>query len=206
LFSKKIKADFLTERGDWTQSPSARGPGTQESEADMPVPDRLLPKWKTKVLLHQLKLSQQIGLLLWLNRENLLSSGGEERLLYLQRRATIVAIQAGLRFAQRLSEEVKLQSDFKHQMIELNRRPQSKRYRKSEVSRIGVGYRDKGTLPEISMRPRLLANEEQWVFFSDFNSSQQRFISHNVPTAVEGEWVDLEILSDLLRESRNLKF
>jgi hypothetical protein len=172
----------------------------------MPVPDRLLPKWKTKVLLHQLKLSQQIGLLLWLNREDLLSKGGEERLLYLQRRATIVAIQAGLRFAQRLSEEEKLQSDFKHQMIELNRRPQSKRFRKSEVSRIGVGYRDKGTLPEISMRPRLLANEEQWVFFSDFNSSQQRFISLNVPTAVEGEWVDLEILSDLLRESRNLKF
>jgi len=206
LISKKIKAELLNERGEWTQSFSARGPGTQESEADMPVPDRLLPKWKTKVLLHQLKLSQQIGLLLWLNREDLLSKGGEERLLYLQRRATIVAIQAGLRFAQRLSEEEKLQSDFKHQMIELNRRPQSKRFRKSEVSRIGVGYRDKGTLPEISMRPRLLANEEQWVFFSDFNSSQQRFISLNVPTAVEGEWVDLEILSDLLRESRNLKF
>jgi len=206
LIAKKIKARLLAERGDWTQSFSARGPGTQESEADMPVPDRLLPKWKTKVLLHQLKLSQQIGLLLWLNREDLLSKGGEERLLYLQRRATIVAIQAGLRFAQRLSEEEKLQSDFKHQMIELNRRPQSKRFRKSEVSRIGVGYRDKGTLPEISMRPRLLANEEQWVYFSDFNSSQQRFISLNVPTAVEGEWVDLEILSDLLRESRNLKF
>lgn len=166
----------------------------------MPVPDRLYPKWKNKVLLNQLRLSQRIGLLIWLNRENLLSAGGEERLLYLQRKASIEAIQAGLKFAQRLHSEPKLQSDFKHQMIELNRRPQSKRYRIAESSRIGIGYRDKGTLPEESMRPRLQANEDQWSYFSDFNSSQQRYILSNVPTAIEGEWVDLELLADFLRE------
>jgi len=184
---------------------SQRELGTQEPEAEVPVPDRLLPKWRSKYLLDRLRLSQKIGLLLWLNRENLLSSGGEERLLYLQRKATIVAIQAGLRFAQRLSEELKLQSDFKHQMIELNRRPQSKRFRRNELSRIGVGYRDKGTLPEVSVRPRLSANESNWSYFADFNSSQQRYILSQVPTSIEGEWVDLEILGDFLRETRSLR-
>jgi len=206
LISNDIKVDLLYKGGVKVQRSPARCFGTQETEADMPVPDRLLPKWKTKVLVSQLRLSQRIGLLLWLNREGFLSSGGEEQLLYLQRKASIEAIQAGLLFAQRLKNERKLQSDFKHQMIELNRRPQSRRFRKSEVSRIGVGYRDKGTLPELSMRPRLQANEDQWVFFSDFNSSQQRFIEKEAPTAIEGEWVDLEILSDLLREFKGLKF
>jgi len=202
---RKSNAVFRSKKGSRFHLFSLRERGTQEPEAEVPVPDRLLPKWRSKNLLDRLRLSQKIGLLLWLNREELLSSGGEEQLLYLQRRASIEAIQAGLKFAQRLSESEKLQSDFKHQMIELNRRPQSKRFRRNELSRIGVGYRDKGTLPEVSVRPRLSANESNWSYFSDFNSSQQRFILSQVPTSIEGEWVDLEVLGNFLREFRSLR-
>jgi len=166
-------------------------------EADMPVPDRLFPKGKSKWLTDRLKLSQRIGLLLFLNRENLLSEGGQERLLYLQSKAPFSAIEAGLAFAQRLSIEKKLQSDFKHQMIELNRRPQSKRFRRHETSRIGVGYRDKGTLPEESSIFRRRADEESFVLIDDLPPEMFIFISEHCPNSVvDGTWLDLGIISE----------
>lgn len=168
-------------------------------EADMPVPDRLLPKGKLRMLVHRLKLSQAIGLLLYLNREELLSSGGKERLLFLQSKAPFSAIEAGLRFAQRLEIEKKLQSDFKHQMIELNRRPHSRRYRRYEASRIGIGYRDKGTLPKEIHRGIRPANEEAFVFFEDLPRDLQERITGTFPTTREGEWVDWEELDSLMK-------
>lgn len=166
-------------------------------EADMPVPDRLFPKGKSKWLTDRLKLSQRIGLLLFLNRENLLSEGGQERLLYLQSKAPFSAIEAGLAFAQRLSIEKKLQSDFKHQMIELNRRPRSKRYRRYETSRIGVGYRDKGTLPEESSIFRRRADEESFVLIDDLPPEMFIFISEHCPdSVVDGTWLDLGIIME----------
>jgi len=162
--------------------------------ADMPVPDRLLPKWKAKWLVNRLKLSQMIGLLLYLNREELLSSGGQERLLYLQAKAPFSAIAAGLEFARRLEKEKKLISDFGHQLIELNRRPQSKRFRRYEVSRIGVGYRDKGTLPAESDRARRKADQENFVFLADLPAEMQSMMMRLFPNSVEGEWLDLNEL------------
>jgi len=103
----------------------------RDSEAEVPVPDRLFPKKKSKGLLLRLKLSQKIGLLMWMNRTDQLSRGGEERLLYLQKKASIEAISAGLRFANRLTQEKKLQNDFRPHMAELNRMPQSKRFRRT---------------------------------------------------------------------------
>lgn len=168
------------------------------TEADIPVPDRLLPKGKSKWLTNRLKLSQKIGLLLWLNREGLLSEGGGQRLLYLQAKASFEAIAAGLKFAERLSKEIKLQSDFRHQLVELNRRPQSKRFRRTEKRRIGVGYRDKGTLPEYDASARRSAYVMDFVEINSFGPMVQDRIRTRYHSALEGEWVSLSDLAVLL--------
>jgi len=181
-------------------------------ETDTPVPDRLLPKWKSKWLVNRLKLSQMIGLLIWLNREEMLSVGGKERLLYLQAKAPFSAIAAGLRFSERLTKESKLQSDFQPQMRELNRRPQSKRFRRYEVNRIGVGYRDKGALPENDSHARIKANSEAFVFLADFPDPVVALIRDKFPNSIEGEWLDLDELdqtmkiADLSPKDRQLLF
>jgi hypothetical protein len=146
-------------------------------------------------LVEALRLSQKIGLLIWLNRQGLLSLGGKERLLYLQAKASFEALEAGLRFARRLSEETKLQSDFKHQMRELNRRPQSKHFRQSESRRIGVGYRDKGMLPEQSLRARRAAWEESFLPTESIPEDLLMILQKYLPACLteDGEWVDLSL-------------
>lgn len=183
--------------GDWPHSDYVLSDWTtdaeRETEADIPVPDRLLPKSEYARLVSALKLSQKIGLLVWLNREGLLTLGGKERLLYLQAKASFEALEAGLRFAQRLSREKKLQSDFQHQMRELNRRPQSKRFRQSEQRRIGVGYRDKGTLPGNSQSARVSAQKEAFVHVGLIPQPVLEILLRHLPTCLtdDGEWVDL---------------
>lgn len=169
----------------------------RDSEADVPVPDRLLPRRQSLRLVERLKLSQKIGLLLWLNREDLITLGGRERLLYLQAKASFEALEAGLRFARRLTQSCKLRSDFRHQMRELNRRPQSKHFRQSEARRIGVGYRDKGTLPEVSHRARRQSQEEAYVATSlvpPLLLNALRLVHPSFFTA-DGEWVDLSMVA-----------
>ena len=112
-----------------------------------------------------------------------------------------------MKFAIRLSNEEKLQSDFQHELRELNRRPQSRRFRSRERSRIGVGYRDKGTLPEESTGSRRRATEENFIFLKDLPEKLSLIIQEMLPACIEGEWVDLEILSEefaLIDELRNL--
>jgi hypothetical protein len=169
----------------------------RDSEADIPVPDRLLPRRKSQELVRMLKLGQMIGLLLWLNRENLITLGGRERLLYLQAKASFEAIEAGLRFARRLTKEEKLRSDFRHQMRELNRRPQSKHFRQSEARRIGVGYRDKGMLPGSSSGARSGAQRDSFVpshLVPKILKDSLRLVSPACLTADE-EWVDLSMVA-----------
>jgi hypothetical protein len=166
------------------------------TEAEVPVPDRLLPKRRSKELVSHLRLSQKIGLLVYLNREELISPGGEERLLYLQRKASFDAISSGLKFAQRLQNEKKLISDFRPHMVELNRRPQSKRFRATEVRRIGVGYRDKGTLPELSSKARIKATQESWLYLPDLPEEVQQLLRNVVPACLDGDWLDLSELSE----------
>lgn len=175
-----VLSDYLTE-------------SERESEADIPVPDRLLPRWRYQQLVGRLKLSQKIGLLIWLNRENLLTIGGRERLLYLQAKASFEALEAGLKFAQRLTKEQKLLSDFRHQMRELNRRPQSKRFRLSEVSRIGIGYRDKGMLPPESLAARRKAQEDSFIPRDRIPEEVQKILLKYLPHCLteDGEWFDL---------------
>jgi hypothetical protein len=169
----------------------------RDSEADIPVPDRLLPRRQSQRLVEMLKLSQKVGLLLWLNREGLITLGGRERLLYLQAKASFEALEAGLKFARRLSEESKLRSDFRHQMRELNRRPQSKHFRQSEARRIGVGYRDKGMLPGDSHRARQESQREAYVSESlvpPLLMGAIRLVHPEFLTA-DGEWVDLSMVA-----------
>jgi hypothetical protein len=169
----------------------------KDSEADIPVPDRLLPRRKSQELVRMLKLGQMIGLLLWLNRENLITLGGRERLMYLQAKASFEAMEAGLRFARRLTQEEKLRSDFRHQMRELNRRPQSKHFRQSEARRIGVGYRDKGMLPGSSSGARTAAQKDAYIpshLVPQILREALRLVIPACLTADE-EWVDLSMVA-----------
>jgi len=169
----------------------------RDSEADIPVPDRLLPRRQSQELVRMLKLGQMIGLLLWLNRENLITLGGRERLLYLQAKASFEALEAGLRFARRLTQEEKLRSDFRHQMRELNRRPQSKHFRQSEARRIGVGYRDKGMLPENSSGARTAAQRDSYVSSNLIPKLLLGAIQTVMPACLteDKEWVDLSMVA-----------
>lgn len=171
------------------------------AETEVPVPDRLFRKSFQKNLLSQLKLSQSIGLLLWLNSQELISEGGKERLVYLQRKATFECLTSAIKFAQRLTDEKKLQSDFRPHMSELNRRPQSKRFRNSEKRRIGIGYRDKGTLPELSSRERILATEESFINLEGLSPKMKRFLMNFMPDSIEeGDWIDLEEVEIISQE------
>lgn len=183
--SEYVHSDYMNER-------------EKETEADIPVPDRLLPRLRYRELVGALRLSQKIGLLIWLNREGLISIGGRERLLYLQAKASFEALEAGLRFARRLTTETKLQSDFSHHMRELNRRPQSKHFRQTSVRRIGVGYRDKGMLPGISLHARRAAQEESFLSSRTIPLSLMEILRSHLPQSLteDGEWVDL---SEVLR-------
>lgn len=195
-----ILADFDgSEDSDSTEDFSELN--SEISEADIPVPDRLLPKWKSRILVEKMKLSQKIGSLLWLNSEGLISEGGKQRLLFLQSKASEEALIAGIRWSKRLSNEEKLQRDFQHQHRELNRRPQSSRFRKRETARIGVGYRDKGTLPEKSERARRKAKEESWVFLPDLSAEANlTILLSDLSEFVEGDWLDLGALADFLKD------
>lgn len=202
----KDQSELLVWQREWYKRPieledDLRG----NSEADVPVPDRLLPKRQSQALLIRLKLSQKIGLLMWMNRKEFLSRGGEERLLYLQKKASIEAISSGLKFADRLTKEVKLQSDFLPHMIELNRRPQTKRYRRQEKNRIGIGYRDKGTTPEDSSFGRTQAQKESWILISSLPENLIPLIESCVPQLIEGEWLDLGELSDYFDNLKELR-
>jgi len=172
-------------------------------ETEVPVPDRLFQKRRSKNLLNSLKLSQKIGLLLWMNKNEVLSEGGKERLLFLQRKASEEAILAGLKFSSRLNQEKKLQLDFKPHMVELNRRPQSKRFRISEKRRIGIGYRDKGTLPDIQSKLRNQTQEEAFIFLPDLPEKFREMLYSLMPSSIEGDWVDLEEVGRLISTNFN---
>ena len=139
----------------------------------------------------KLSLSQQIGILLWLNRVDLLSQRGEERLLFLQSKAPWGALEAGMKLATRLEVDFKLQLDFYHWMVVLNCFPVTKRLRIWRANRIGIGYRDKGTLPSPSASAVRDADQNAWVRKDQLQEALQSIIDSADSDLVEGEWVDL---------------
>lgn len=142
----------------------------------------------------RMKLSQKIGFLLYLHRTGAIQPGGLVRLEFLQEKASEEALIAGIRFCQRLTTEEKLFSDFRIAEKILNRLPRSRRFRRSQTRRIGVGYRDKGTLPEISSSARRKATEEAFVYFLDLPDFLQQSVKEKYPSALieDDEWLDLQ--------------
>lgn len=168
----------------------------RKSEAELPVPNTLRPKPSAKDLVGTLRLSQRIGVLLFLHRSGTISEGGANRLMFLQEKAPLEAILAGIKFCERLSTDEKLVKDFWFAVEQLQLKPKSWRYRRSEVRRIGVGYRDKGNLPDLSNSAIRKANEEAAIYFEDLPVGIREFISKNLPSCLsgDGEWLDLFFL------------
>lgn len=183
-----VRSDYLSAR-------------EQEEEADVPVPAGLLPVSRRSQILSQLKKSQKIGLLLWLEKKDSLSLGGKERLLYLQRGASVEALQAGLKFLSKLLRNKKLPLDFKHALREINSRPTSQAFRKREVRRIGVGYRDKGTLPLSSSRARRLTISDSWIPTEPLQDLSLNAIRSIAPFCLsdDGMFLDSQVLAQYLK-------
>ena len=151
-----------------------------------------------------LPLSKQIGTLLWLNRMDLLSVRGSERLLFLQSKAPWSALSQGMEFAQRLEKEEKLQSDLYHWMVTLNCFRVTKALRLFRVRTLGVGYRDKGTLPSPSTSAVRKAQEQSWVPKDQLPEVLVTMIDPS-SDLLEGEWVDLPGLVEHLKTGLTTK-
>jgi len=155
-------------------------------------PSRLAYHQSVSVRNGRLRLGQQVGILLWLNDHSLLDEfGGARRLLMLQRKASYEALVSALKFRERLHNSPKLQRDFFHHAVLLNSyTPGASDYFRPEQRRIGVGYRDKGTLPEPSNSARKRADSSVWFLVEDIGVE----LADGFPR--EGDWVDLsEILA-----------
>jgi len=184
------------------------GQEEEETEAEMPVPYSLRPNilFKEKLLISSLKLSQKIGILLYFHRTGMISSRGQDRLLYLQEKAPLSAISQGVVFCQRLQNDEKFLSDFWKRGCILNLLPRSQRQRRvnSEKRRIGVGYRDKGTLPVVSSSARRKANQESFINLQCFPPLLNEILIENYHSCItkDGEWLDLQLLSEVSSEER----
>lgn len=160
---------------------------------------------KAGLVSEKLTLGKQIGILLWLSRGDLLSNKGAERLLFLQSKAPWGALDAGLEFAKRLELEKKLQLDFYPYMVVLNCYPSTKRLRAfRQTSRIGIGYRDKGTLPSLSTGPRRSAQESAWIHRDQIPVPLMEILESS-PDLIEGEWVDLTALASFFNGSATVE-
>jgi hypothetical protein len=149
----------------------------------------------------RLKLSQEIGILIWCNRVEMITASGEERLLFLQSKASFEALESGLKFAFQLTYDEKLQHDFYHDMVDLNSRSVTRRLRlHRQNSRIGIGYRDKGTLPSPSALGVRNANQGDWIH----RESAIRMLSALQlvlpPDSQEEEWLELSEFVRILRK------
>jgi len=177
----------------------------EKREAEIPVPARLTSKKRAKELVQKLKFSQKIGLLLVLHRLERLTPGGQLQLLRLQQRASFEALRSGLNFCERVLGDQKLQQDFVHELIELNRRPRQKPLFRAEVRQVGVGYRDKGTLPSSSSGARKAAGTAGYLFFEDLESSDLKLwitLFHSSCLSEDGLWLDIQELATVLKRER----
>lgn len=173
----------------------------QENEADVPVPDNLLPETQIRELVRRLKRSQKVGLLMWLESIGRITLGGRARLLSLQEGSSVEALLAARKFFARISSEKKLQKDFSHCMRFLNSRPRSATFRRTQKRRIGVGYRDKGTLPSFSSGARQDAHKAAWILREDVNEFTVNAIQSIAPFTFsdDGEFLDSHALAQYLK-------
>lgn len=198
--------------GQSSSSPSVRTESTlsdfdrtllETIRAEIPVPDQLRDPRKEFVQTRELKLSQKIGLLLFLVKCGARSKTNVTlRLQFLQEHASVEAIQAGMKFAEKLRITPKLRKDFKHCMFYyLATTPRTLEWHKRPKQRIR-GYRDKGTLPDQSQRGRAKANEEGWFDMRGLEKQTVRqFLEEQLPAElIEGDFLDLPGAVEFLQE------
>jgi hypothetical protein len=168
--------------------------GIPEKRAQVPFSEGPMSTRKSQ-LVKQLKLSQRIGLLLFSNKVGSISESGLQRLFIYQSKSSIEALYAGVNFCRRLEKERKLQYDFKPHIEHLNSQLRVRAIKKHETSRIGIGYRDKGTLANFADKLRKRITEEGSVHKSDLYDVPQSlldFIAFWIPSSlVDEEWIDL---------------
>lgn len=145
-----------------------------------------------------LPLSKQIGILIWMNRRDLLSVRGSERLLFLQSKAPWSALSQGLEFAQRVDSDLKIQSDLYHWMVTLNCFTTTRALRTFRARTLGVGYRDKGTLPSPSATSVRRAQEDSWVPKDQLPEALVAILDPS-SDLLEGDWIDLPGLVKLVQ-------
>lgn len=175
---------------------------TEQIRADIPVPDHSRDSAKEFRQLRELKLSQRLGILLFCNRLDKGNGYVLQRINFLQEHASIEAIQAGIKFYRRMVSEPKLQKDFKHVIsYYLYNIPQTLEYHKRPKNRIR-GYRDKGTLPDQSVRARAKAGQEGWFDLRGLeNQTVREFLEEHLPdTLIEGDFLDLPGAIEYLQE------
>lgn len=186
---------------EWNSLEISQVPHLDEVEAEVPVPENPTPKQlaKSRLVVSQMKISQKIGFLLLLNSLGILNRYGVRRLIRLQDSQSLEALESGYEFFQRLLSDEKLQKDFWIARFQLQSVYRLKKQPPlPEVRRIGVGYRDKGTLPSDSQRERQLANQESFLYLRDFDKEVRDTLkAHCDYLIVEGEWLDLTGLSEL---------
>jgi hypothetical protein len=137
----------------------------------------------------KLPLGKCIGLLLWLNDHDFLSDwGGARRLVRFQRRASLETLLSAIAFRESLNRTPKKQCDFFHHAVVLNAPFFEKLTQRASKRRIGIGYRDKGTLPNPSTRARLDADKAAWFPIEDIGFE----LADGFPR--EGDWVDLSAI------------
>jgi len=170
-------------------------------EAEVPVPDHLRDRSKELATVSNLKISQKIGIVLFLLEMNPHHENLCLRLAHLQSIASLEAILSGVRFRDRLKNDEKFVSDNRHNFFYFLSKFFSRRdWRKPRLTRIR-GYRDKGTLPDQNLRSRRKAQKESYMSILPFDEKTVEFLKENLPSsAFEGDQIDLTVAREFLNE------
>lgn len=170
-------------------------------EAEVPVPECLRNRSKELATVSSLKVSQKVGILLYLLEMNPHHENLCLRMAHLQSIASLEAILSGVRFRDRLKNDKKFAQDNKHNFFYFISNFFSKRkWRKPRMARIR-GYRDKGTLPDQNLRSRRKAQKEAYMSILPFEEKTVEFLKENLPdSAFEGDQIDLTVAREFLNE------
>lgn len=174
-------------------------------EAEAPVPINLRNERKELVLLKQLKLSKEIGILLFLNQLGSDYEGVGKRLLFKQRIASEEAIIAGAKFSYQLARSPKLRLENKHLLYYFLSTPFRRVEKKPKHPQRIRGYRDKGTLPDLNHKALSKAQSESWISVLSLEDSESRFILDFLPDYLfEQEYLFLPGTVEYLREEHSI--
>lgn len=165
----------------------------RDTEAELPVPDQSTPSpdQLRKRNWSWFKRSQKIGLLLRLHSQGRLSSRARTLLEKLAGSASEEELQAAFRWSSRFKNPDFLRRFRLEQEYIENLAPPRDPPPIPEKRRIGVGYRDKGNLPDHSSQARVDANRTSWISLNLFSPYVRTELKARFPELVEGGLFDL---------------